>query len=235
FVVSPELSVDLYYPAKDKGERVPMDRSKGPAPLVLFTPDAEEGPYKLCEWMAQELSARGFVTAVLPPKAGGEEPARLMAVREALLKRNADKNPAWKGAVNPARVIVVGHGSGAAAALAAGADATKVAGVILLSPPSPLKPPDKYKGATLIVGGEEGQEAATKTYGDCRKPRYLYSVAGLDQKFMPPEKAGKAFGIVWAWLSWRYFDRDELKSMVSGQDAAGQLKSGELKLFKVDE
>src|SRR5579872_5071179 len=56
FIVSPELTVDLYYPAKEKGDKAPMDHSRGPSPLLLFTPDNEEGPYKLCEWLAQGLA-----------------------------------------------------------------------------------------------------------------------------------------------------------------------------------
>src|SRR5204862_2542372 len=117
--------------------------------------DQDGGPYKLCEWAALELASSGYLGALLPGEGGGpEDTAKLLAVREALLKRNLEKDPAWKGVINPAQVIVVGHGPCAAAALAAGADEKKVSGVILLAPPGPLKAPDKYKGATLIVSGE---------------------------------------------------------------------------------
>jgi hypothetical protein len=236
FTVSPDLSVELYYPAKEKGEGTPLDRSKGPCPLLIFTGDDEKAPYKLSQWLADALSTCGFMAAVLSGKGGSSEDApRLLAARDALLKRNAEKDPAWKGAINPTQVILIGFGPGAAAALGAAADSTKVASVVLLGAPDVLKAPDKYKSATLIVSAEDGQEAAVKTYADLKKPRYLYSVSGLDRSFMPPERAEKVFTILWSWLSYRYFDRDELKSLVSGAEAQELLKKGELKALKVDE
>lgn len=147
------------------------------------------------------------------------------------MKRNGEKDPAWKGAVHPAQGVVIGHGGGAGR----GADEKKVAGVILLAPPGPLKAPDKYKGATRIVSGEEGQEAASKIYGDLQKPRYLFSVSGLDKSFMPPEKAGKAYGILWSWLGYRAGGRDELKSWVVGQEVQELVKKGDLKQAKAEE
>lgn len=236
FAVSSDLSITLYYPAKEKGDNAALDRAKGPCPLLLFTSDVETGPYKLCEWLAEELAACGFMAGILPGKGGtAEDGPKLLAAREALLKRNSEKDPAWKGAINPAQVVMIGHGAGAAAALAAGADAAKVAGVVLLAPPAPLKPPDKYKAATLILSGEDGQEAAGKIYGDLKKPRYLVSVGGLDKSFMPPERAGRGFAVVWNWLSYRYFDRDDLKPWVSGPEALELLKKGEYKQSKADE
>ncbi|HVE41413.1 MAG TPA: hypothetical protein VNM14_16080 [Planctomycetota bacterium] len=234
--VSPDLSIALNYPAKQKGDNAPLDRARAPYPLLIFTSDAEGAPYKVCDWMAHELATFGFVTAVLPGKGGSPEDApRLLAAREWILKRNAGPDAAWKGAVNPAMVIVVGHGPGAAAALAAGADATKVAGVLLLAPPAPIKPPDKYKGATLILSGDDGQDVAGKIYGDLKKPRYLYSIGGMDKAFMPEEKGAKAFQILLTWLSYRYAGRDEWKSFVAGDDAKKELQRGEWKQWKVEE
>jgi hypothetical protein len=231
--VSPELSVVLCYPSKQKGENGALDRSRAPYPLVLFTSDPEGAPYKLCDWMAHELATYGFVTAVLPGKGGSAEDApRLLAARDWILKR---ADPVWKGAVNPAQVVVVGQGPGVAAALAAGGDAAKVAGVILLAPPGPLKVPDKFKPATLILSGEDGQEAAARVYGDLKKPRYLFSLAGMDKTFMPEEKGAKAFQIVITWLSYRYAGRDEWKTYLSGDDAQQQLKKGDLKQWKAEE
>jgi hypothetical protein len=132
-------------------------------------------------------------------------------------------------------VVLVGYGPAAPAALVAASDPSKVAGVVLLGVPGAMKAPEKYKSASLIVTPEESQETAAKIYSDLKKPRYLYSVAGLDKAFMPPEKADPVFTIIWAWLSYRYFDRDDLKSMVSGADAQELLNKGTLKLFKVEE
>jgi hypothetical protein len=234
--VAPDLSVTLCYPAKQKGDNAALDRARAPYPVVLFTSDPEDAPYKICDWMAHELSTYGFVTAVLPGKGGAPEDApRLLAVRDWILKRNAAADPAWKGAINPALIVLAGHGPGAAAALAAGADATKVAGVVLLAPPAPLKAPDKYKGATLILSGEDGQDAAGKTYGDLKKPRYLYSIGGMDKGFMPVEKGGKAFGIVQTWLAYRFAERDEWKTFVAGDEAKKALQNGEWKQWKVEE
>jgi len=234
--VAPDLSVTLCYPAKQKGDNAALDRTRAPYPVVLFTSDPEDAPYKICDWMAHELATYGFVTAVLPGKGGTPEDApRLLAARDWILKRNAGPDAAWKGAVNPALVIVAGHGPGASAALAAGADPAKVAGVLLLAPPAALKAPDKYKGVTCILSGEDGQEAAGKIYGDLKKPRYLYSIGGMDKAFMPVEKGAKAFGIVLTWLSYRYAGRDEWKAFVAGDDAKKSLQSGEWKQWKVEE
>jgi hypothetical protein len=234
--VAPDLSVRLCYPAKQKGENAALDRARAPYPLVLFTSDPEDAPYKICDWMAHELATYGFVAAVLPGKGGTPEDApRLLAARDWILKRNAGPDAAWKGAVNPAMVVVAGHGPGASAALAAGADPAKVSGVLLLAPPAALKVPDKYKGVTCILSGEDGQEAAGKIYGDLKKPRYLYSIGGMDKAFMPVEKGGKAFGVVLTWLSYRYAGRDEWKAFVAGDDAKKTLQSGEWKQWKVEE
>jgi len=234
--VSPQLSVAVAYPSKENGESVALDRTKGPYPLVLFAADAKDASYKVFEWLAQELPTYGFVTARLSGDAAGPEDApRLLAARDALLKRNAAADPAWKGALNPAQVILVGHGPGAASALAAGADATKVSGVVLLAPPSPLKIPSGYKGATLIVSGADGVEVASKIYADFKKPKYLFSVAGLDKDFLPPEKAGEAFVILFGWLSYRYAGRDDWKGGIAGPEAQQKLQAGKYKAWKAEE
>jgi hypothetical protein len=234
--VSPDLSITLCYPAKQKGDNSPLDRARAPYPVVIFTSDPEDAPYKLCDWMAHELATFGFVTAILPGKGGSpDDAARLLAARDWILKRNAGPDPVWKGAVNPAMVVVAGHGPGASAALAAGADPAKVAGVVLLAPHGLLKPPDKYKSATCILSGEDGHEAAGKIYGDLKKPRYLYSIGGMDKSFMPEEKGAKAFQIVLTWLSYRYGGRDEWKTYLAGDEAKKVLEKGEWKQWKVEE
>jgi len=233
--VSPESSLTLSYPAKQKGEKAPLERVRAPYPVVLFATDIDGGAYKLGEWMSHELATYGYVTGLLSGKGGSQEDtARLLAARDWMLKRNAAADPAWKGAVNPAQVIVVGHGPGAAAALAAGAD-PKVSGVILLDPPAGLKPPDKYKAATLILSSEGGTDAAMKIYNDLKKPRHLFSIAKMNKDFMPEEQGGKAFQTVNVWLAYRYAGRDEWKTFLSGEEAQKELQKGVFKQWKAEE
>ena len=233
--ISPELSLSMSYPAKQKGENATLDRIRAPYPLVLFTSDPEDGPYKICDWMAHELATYGFMTGILPGKGGSpEDSARLLAARDWLLKRNAAADPLWKGAVNPAQVVLVGHGPGAAAALAAGAD-PKIGAVVLLAPPAGMKPPDKYKGTTLILAGEDGAETAGRIYGDLKKPRWAYAIGGMDKDFMPEEQGSKAFQVLLIWLCYRFVGRDEWKTFVSGEEAQKNLQKGVFKLLKTDE
>jgi hypothetical protein len=233
--VSPDLSLSLSYPAKQKGENAGLDRARAPYPVVLFASDSDGGPYKVCEFMAQELATFGFVTGVLSGKGGSpEDPARLLAARDWMLKRNAAADPAWKGAVNPAQVILAGHGPGAAAAFAAGAD-PRIAGVVLLAPAAGTKPPDKYKGSTLILAGEDGAETAGKIYGDLKKPRYAYSIAGMNKEFMPEDQAGKSLQVLMTWLSYKFGGRDEWKTYLAGDEAQKELQKGVYKLLKTEE
>jgi hypothetical protein len=233
--VSPEFSLTLSYPAKAKGDNATLDRSKAPYPVVLFTSDRDGGPYKVCDWMSHELATFGFVTGILPGKGGSpEDSARLLAARDWILKRNAAADPVWKSAVNPAQVLLVGHGPGAAAALAAGAD-SKIAGVVLLEPLAGTKAPDKYKGPTLIVTGEDSAEAAVKLFADFKKPRWAYSIGGMDKDFMPEEQGSKAFHVLLMWLSYRFGGRDEWKTFVSGEEAQKNLQKGVYKLLKTDD
>jgi hypothetical protein len=233
--VAPDCLLTMSYPSKEKGYNSPLDRSRAPYPVLLFTSDAEGAPYKVCDWMAHELATYGYVTGILPGKGGSPEDApRLLAARDWILKRNAAADPAWKGAVNPAQVVFIGQGPGAAAALAAGAD-PKVAGVILLEPPAGLKPPDKSKAATLIVSSEGGADAAGKVYNDLKKPRHLFSIAKMTRDFMPEEQGGKAFQLVNVWLAYRYGGRDEWKTFLGGEEAQKELQKGVFKQMKADE
>jgi hypothetical protein len=232
--VSAELTAKVRYPSKTKGENGPLDRTRAPYPLLIFTAGAEGAPYDLSDWLAEELPTLGFVTALLPGKGGAsDDVARIAAVRDWLLKRNADKDPTWKAALGP--VIVVGNGPTAQAALTAGADTVKVAGVVLLAPPAGLKVPDKYKTPTVIVCGDDELEAANKIYGDLKKPRYLFAIAKMDKTFMPEKRAGLAFSALNTWLSYRYAGRDEWKPYVSGEKAQEQVQAGDYKVVKTDE
>lgn len=233
--ITPELSLSMSYPAKQKGENAALDRARAPYPVILFTSDAEGGAYKVCDWMAHELATYGFVTGILPGKGGApEDTGRLLAARDWILKRNASADPVWKGAVNPAQVVLAGHGPGAAAALAAGAD-PKIGGVVLLAPPAGTRPPDKYKGTTLMVSGEDDVEIAAKIYGDLKKPRYAYVIAGMRKDFMPEEQGGKAIQILITWLSYKYGGRDEWRTFLAGDEAQKELQKGVYKLLKTEE
>ena len=72
-------------------------------------------------------------------------------------------------------------------------------------------------------------------YADLKKPRYLFSIAGMDRSFMPEQKGGKAFQILLTWLAYRYAGRDEWKTYISGDEAKQELQKGELKQWKAEE
>src|SRR6185436_11966797 len=76
--VAPDCLLTMSYPSKEKGYNSPLDRSRAPYPVLLFTSDAEGAPYKVCDWMAHEPATYGYVTGILPGKgASPDDTSRL--------------------------------------------------------------------------------------------------------------------------------------------------------------
>lgn len=235
--ITETLAATVFYPAKEKGEKAPVEASGAPYPVVVISSDEAGLPLEVAEWLGRGFARYGFVAIALegPEETLDARVANLAAAREWVAKCNAGQEPLLKGALNGTKIVAAGHGKGAQAALLAAQQAGKFAGCMVFSPGVPEKAVDRLKVPALVVTGEQDAEEGAKLYGLLKKPRYYIACSGINRSFEPAEKGTLVLEIAGVWLSYRFADQVEWGTYLKGDEARKRKEKGAYKDFRIEE
>lgn len=201
------MEVEVWYPAATvpeaaEGRDIPLDRSSGPYPLIIFAHGLAAFSRQSVEYTTQ-LASHGYVVAApgFPqsridtpggPRLGAvlDQPADVSFVIDELLKLDQAHDGLFAGTLDTDHIGMTGHSLGGLTTMltthGAGRDA-RIKAIAPISPVGCLLGPDLVADAllpTMVIGGsvERVVEPATirGVYDEAQTPKYYAEIIGAD-------------------------------------------------------
>lgn len=201
------MDVEVWYPAATaptatEGRDIPLDRSGGPYPLIIFAHGLSAFARQSAEYTTQ-LASHGYVVAApgFPQSridtSGGarlgailDQPADVSFVIDELLKLSVARDGILAGAIDAAHVGMTGHSLGGLTTMLSAHGAGRDVRIKAIAPISPV---GCLLGATIVadtslptmvIGGsiERIIEPATNrgVYDEAQAPKYYAEIIGAD-------------------------------------------------------